>query len=311
MSDFITRHYVPENDLHALSQVLTEIESVDQDGEDTSEKYLLASLEWPNYRPSQAVWVAELDGQIIGYAVALEQPSQRCTLYVVVHPSHRRQGLGTRLLELTLKRAREVGSKQTLIYANERNEGSNSFLKHHQFQQVGSSGALKAPEDISIPAFEFPAGFTLKKYSEVNEPRVLWRDLNECYQGMWGHQHNDHPSEDELRSPRFLKYYDAEDILLLFDRNDSVIGICSLKSEGKTDANGTSDLLDGPGIIPPYRDLGYQRQLVLAGIQRLRQKGIRPITLEFWGDSETALNIYRKLGFEMSQHYVAYHKELE
>ena len=310
MSDFIIRHYVPEKDLHSLSHVLTEIESVDQDGEDTSEKYLLASLEWPNYRPDQDVWVAELDGLIVGYAVALEQPSQHCTVYVVVHSSPRRKGLGTRLLELTLHRAQGLGSKHLMVYANERNEGSNQFLKHLQFQRVGSSGALKA-SDIQAQPFEFPAGFTLKKYSEVHEPRILLNALDDCYQGMWGHQHHDQRTEEELRAPRFLKYYDAEDILLLFDEKNTVIGICSLKSEGKTDANGISDLLDGPGLIPPYRDTGYQRQLVLAGIQHLRQKGTRPVTLEFWGDDENALSIYRELGFEMTQHYLAYHKELE
>lgn len=310
MSDFIIRHYVPEKDLPALSHVLTEIESVDQDGEDTSEKYLLASLEWPNYRPDQDVWVAELEDQIVGYGVALEQPSQRCTVYVVVHPSQRRQGLGTRLLELTLNRAQGLGSKHILVYANEHNEGANLFLKHHHFQWVGSSGALQA-SDIQAQPLDFPAGFTLKKYSEVNEPRILLNALDECYRGMWGHQHNDQRTEEELRTPRFLKYYDAEDILLLFDEKNSVIGICSLKSEGKTDANGISDLLDGPGLIPPYRDLGYQRQMVLAGIQHLRRKGTRPITLEFWGDDENALSIYRELGFEMAQHYLAYYRELE
>ena len=309
MSNFITRHYVPEKDLHALSHVLTEIESIDQDGEDTSEKYLLASLEWPNYRPDQDVWVTELEGQMVGYAVALEQPSQRCTVYVVVHPSQRRKGLGTRLLELTLNRAQGLGSKHILVYANEHNEGANLFLKHHQFQRVGSSGALQA-SDIQAQPFDFPAGLTLKKYSEVNEPRILLNALNECYRGMWGHQHNDQRTEEELRAPRFLKYYDADDIFLLFDEKNSVIGICSLKSEGKTVANGISDLLDGPGLIPPYRDLGYQRQLVLAGLQHLRRKGTRPITLEFWGDDENALSIYRELGFEMAQHYLAYHKEL-
>src|SRR5262245_9163855 len=210
MNNFLIRHYIPEKDLHSLSHVLTEIESVDQDGEDTSEKYLLASLEWPNYRPDQDVWVAELGGQIVGYAVALEQPSQYCTVYIVVHPSYRRKDLGTRLLDLTLNRAQGLGSKHILVYANERNDGSNRFLKHHQFQQVGSLGALKA---FNIPAqpFEFPASLTLKKYSEVNEPRILLDALNVCYQGMWGHQHNDQRTEEELKSPRFLKYYDAED----------------------------------------------------------------------------------------------------
>jgi mycothiol synthase len=309
---FAIRHYVPENDLSELSRLMTEIESMDRDGEDTSEEYLRASLAWPNYRPAQDVWVAESEEKLVGYGVALEQPSQRCTIYVVVHPSQRRIGLGSQLLDLTLNRARELGSKNILVYANERNHGSDLFLKHHKFQQVGSSGSLKLNAETEIPPAEFPKGFTLKKYSEVNEPLILLKALNDCYLGMWGHGHDDNPSEEERKSPRFLQYYDAEDILLLFAEKDAIFGICSLKSQGKREGNRElSDLLDGPGIIQEYREQDYQRPMVLAGIQQLRKRGTRPITLEFWGDNENALSIYRSLGFEMVNRYIAYHKELE
>ena len=309
---FTIRHYVPEQELSQLSRMLTEIESIDRDGEDTSEEYLRASLAWPNYRPDQDVWVAESDGNLVGYAVALEQPSQRCTIYVVVHPSQRRRGLGSRLLALVVERAREVGAKNILVYANEHNEASNLFLAHHDFQQVGSSGSLKLTAPIAGEPVEFPKGFTLKQYSEVNDPLILLKALNECYRGMWGHQHNDDPSEEERKSPPFLNYYSADDILLLFDAANAIFGICSLKLQGKQEANGElSDLLDGPGIIPQFREQGYQRPMVLAGIEHLRQRGNRPITLEFWGDDEKALNIYRSLGFKMVNRYIAYHKELQ
>jgi len=311
MADFSIRHYNPLLDLANLSQMLTEIESIDKDGEDTSEEYLLASLEWPNYRPDQDVWVAQLDDRLVGYGVALEQPSQRCTLYVVVHPSQRGKGLGSQLLELVLGRARELNSKAILIYANERNAASNLFLNQQGFAAVGSSGAMKSPILPVMSAFDFPTGFQLKRYSEVNDTLVLLSALNDCYLDMWGHQHSDHRSEEEIRSPRFLKYYAAEDILLLFDPQNTVCGICSVKPEGKKDGNGSvTDLLDAPGVIKAYREQGYQRQLVLAGMQHLRQKGSRTITLEFWGDSEFALNIYHELGFEMLNHYIAYHKEI-
>ena len=308
MSDYIIRHYVPEKDLVALSQMLTEIEAIDCDGEDTSEQYLRNALSWPNYRPDRDVWVAELDGKLVGYAVALEQPSRHCTVYGVVHSSCRRMGLGSQLMAQTLERARQCDSQDVLVYANERNQASNLFLTHHRFQRVGSSGVMRAPAFLEIPPYEFPPGFTLQRYAEVNEPRILMEALDLCYLDMWGHQHSDKRSEEELRS-RFLKYYDPEDILLLFDERDSVIGFCSTKSEARKAAEGIfTDLLDGPGIIIEHREKGFQRLLVLAAIQHLRGKGIRPITLEFYGDN--ALNIYRELGFEMAQHYLAYHKQL-
>jgi mycothiol synthase len=311
MPNFIIRHYLPEKELLLLSKMLTEIEAIDRDGEDTSVEYLRNALTWHNYRPDQDVWVAELEGELVGYAAALEQPSQHCTIYAVVHPSQRHKGLGSQLISITLNRAREFKSHDILVYANERNEAANLFLKQHQFQRVGSSGVMKAPATIEIPPYEFPEGFTLQRYAEVNEPRVLLEALNICYLGMWGHQHSDKRSEEELRSPRFLKYYDAEDILLLFDRTDSIVGICSVKSGARKDEGGKiADLLDAPGIIKEYREQGYQRPLVLTAIQHLRWKGTRPIMFEFWGDGESALKIYHELGFEMDHHYLAYHKEL-
>jgi len=311
-NSFTIRHYNPEHDLPSLSRMLTEIESIDRDGEDTSEEYLRASLAWPNYRPEQDVWVAESGGKLVGYAVALEQPSQRCTIYVVVQPSHRRTGLGSQLLELVLSRARELGSKSILVYANEHNHASNHFLTHYQFQSIGSSGTMKLNADVETSPAEFPQGFTLKKYSEVNDPLLLLRALNECYLGMWGHGYNPDPTEEERKSPRFLHYYDENDIFLLFDEKQSIAGICSLKSQGIQEANGElNDLLDGPGIVQEYREKGYQRPFVLAGIEHLRKRGIRPIMLQFYGDHENALNIYRSLGFEMVNYYIAYHKELQ
>jgi len=312
MSDFIIRHYNPQLDLSNLSSMLTEIESIDRDGEDTSEEYLRSMLEWKNYRPAQDVWVVEKDNVLVGYAAAFEQPSQRCTLYVVVHPSQRRKGLGSQLLDLTFDRAGEVGSRTILIYANEHNSASNLFLKQHGFVTVGSSGVMKASANIEIPQFEFPAGFQLKKYSEVNDTRILLSALNNCYLDMWGHQYNDKPTAEDIQSPRFLKHYDSDDILLLFDSKNVVSGICSVKPEGKKEVGGSpTDLLDAPGVTKEYREQGYQRQLVLAGIQHLRTKGTNAITLEFYGDNKNALDIYRALGFEMLQLFIAYHKELE
>jgi len=312
MPEFPIRHYNPGEDLASLARMLTEIELNDRDGEDTSKEALRAALEWPNYRPDQDVWVAESDGKLVGYGVVLEQPSRQSTLYVVVHPAQRRKRLGSQLFELVLARARAIGSKTILIYANEHNSASNMFLKARGLVPVGSSGTMQAPASLAIPAFDIPAGFSLKRYSEVNDTRILLSALNDCYLGMWGHQHDDAPGAEEIQSPRFLKYYNADDILLLFDSKPAVSGICSLKSEGRRDQNHQlSDLLDAPGILKEYRELGYQYTMLLAGLEQLRQRGSRPIVLEFWGDHENVLNIYRTLGFEMVNRYIAYRRDLE
>ena len=312
MPNFIIRHYNPESDLSPLARMMTETESVDRDGEDTSEEYLRRALEWPNYRPAQDVWVAEADGKLVGYGVAFEQPSQQCTLYLVVHPSQRRKGLGSQLLDLVLGRAREFSSTTLLIYSSEHNKVSRSFLGHRGFRVVGTSGGMIAPANLEVPPFEFPAGFTLKRFSELNDLYILAVALMDCYHGMWGHNHSEKASADNPNVARFLSYYGAYNILLLFDAENDVTGICSVKSEGANDENGNPlDILDAPGLIQKFRADGLQRPLVLAGLHRLREQGQRAVKLEFWGEDENTLDLYRTLGFEMSQQYIAYHKELE
>jgi mycothiol synthase len=304
MSDFVIRHYVPEQDIATLSRLLTEIESIDHDGENTSEEYLRSMQEWQNFDPDKNVWVAEADGTLVGFGQVLPRNDSPSSIYAVVHPAHRRRGLGTRLLGLILSRASEAGSKGVLAYPSGRNTASNAFLKHHGFTVTGTSGVMVAPV-TALPAARLPDGCSLRRQAELGNPQWVLRALNECYKEMAGHHQN------VISADRFIHYYGDEGIHLLFDENNSLIGICAAKPEGKTDERGLSDLLDAPGIVKEHRHKGFQRFVTLAVMNWLREKGTRPITLEYWGDDEATLDIYRDLGFELILQQVMYRRELQ
>ena len=305
MSDsFTIRHYVPEQELSALSRMLTEIESVDRDGEETSEEYLRSMNEWSNFDPDQNVWIAESDGELVGYGQILPRAQSYSSIYVVVHPTHRRKGLGAQLLRLVLARASETQSKSILVYANARNAASNLFLNHHDFAVAGTSGMMVAPV-TDLSQTEIPSGYSLRRYPEFGDPQIMAQALNTCYRGMVGHNQNVTSAE------RYMNHYGEEGIYLLFDENKTLIGVCAGKPQGKTDERGVSDLLDAPGLIKEYRHQGLQRFLTLAVMNWLREKGSLPITLEYWGDDEQAIDIYRDLGFVLVNQQVTYHKELQ
>jgi mycothiol synthase len=306
MPNFIIRHYHPETDLASLSRMLTEIESIDRDGEETSEEFLRSMLEWPNFDPDQNVWVAELEGKFVGYGQALPRTESPSTIYVVAHPNQRRQGLGTQLLALALSRL-DAGKhdKMILIYANGHNAASLAFLNHHGFEVAGTSGVMLAPV-AKLPLAEIPAGYSVRRYLELENPNpaVVVQALDSCYKDQVGHHQN------VTSADRYIEYYGDQGIHLLFDDRDKLIGICAAKLEGKTDARGTSDLLDAPGLVKEIRQRGYQHFLTLAVMNWLRAKGTRPITLEYWGDDKKAIAIYRDLGFELVNEQLTYHKEL-
>jgi mycothiol synthase len=304
MTEFQIRHYNPESDLPALSRMLTEIESIDRDGEETSEEFLRSMLEWQNFDPDQNVWIAELDGRFVGYGQILPKTDQHCSMYVAVHPSQRRKGLGGKLLALIVSRARETESKHSLVYVNGKNTASVAFMKCHGFEAAGTSGVMAAPVG-NQPQAEIPAGYSVRRYLELGDPQIIIQALNNCYKDMVGHHQN------VTSADRYIEYYGSEGIHLLFDPADKLIGICAGNPAGKIDEHGTSDLLDAPGLTKENRDKGFQRFLTLTVMNWLREKGIRPITLEYWGDDENAIAIYRSLGFEMTNQQITYHKELE
>ena len=305
MSDFMIRHYNPLLELSALSQMLTEIESVDRDGEETSEEFLRSMLEWPNFDLDQNVWVAELNGKFVGYGQILPRSDNPSTIYVAVHPTQRRKGLGSKLLALAFLRAQPAESRTIYIYANGHNVASNDFLKHHGYEVAGTSGVMVAPVSSLLQA-EIPSGYFIRRYLELENPNpaIVAQALDQCYKDMVGHHQNVTSAE------RFMKYYGEDGIHLLVDGHKNLIGICAGKPEGKTDERGISDLLDAPGLIKEYRHRGYQRFLALATMNWLREKDTRPITLEYWGDDEKAIAIYRELGFELVNEQLTYQKNM-
>ncbi|RJP47722.1 MAG: GNAT family N-acetyltransferase [Anaerolineaceae bacterium] len=304
MTNFTIRHYNPDSDLSSLSLMLTEIESIDRDGEETSEEFLRSMTEWPNFNPAENVWVSELDGKLVGYGQVLPRTETPSTIYVVVHPNQRRQGLGNQLLALVLSRAdAKSHSRKILVYANGHNAASLAFLHHHGFKVAGTSGVMSAPV-TDLPQAEIPAGFSLRRYPELGDPQILVQALNECYKDQVGHHQN------VTSADRYADYYGEEGIHLLFDDHEKLLGICAAKPAGKTDQRGVSDLLDAPGLIKEFRHNGHQRFLALAVMNWLRGHGTRTITLEYWGDDEKAIEIYRGLGFELTNEQLTYHKEL-
>ena len=304
MTEFQIRHYNPESDLPTLSQMLTEIESIDRDGEETSEDFLRSMIKWQNFDPDQNVWIAELAGIFVGYGQILPKTDQHCSLYIVVLPSQRRKGLGGKLLALIFSRARETESKHSLVYVNGKNTASVAFMKRHDFEAAGTSGVMVAPVS-SLPQAEIPMGYSIRRYPELGDAKIVVQALNDCYKDMVGHHQN------VTSADRYMEYYGSEGIHLLFDPADKLIGICAGNPEGKTDEHGTLDVLDAPGITKENRDKGFQRFLTLTVMNWLRQKGARPIALEYWGDDEKTLAIYRTLGFELVNQQITYHKELE
>ncbi|HEY4070221.1 MAG TPA: GNAT family N-acetyltransferase [Sphingomicrobium sp.] len=95
-------------------------------------------------RPEMIVLVAERAGEAVGYAfggmegndyTALRGPAG--VLYdLVVDPEHRRQGVGTTLLEAALDALRKLGAPRVLLFTAEKNHGAQALFDGAGFRRT-------------------------------------------------------------------------------------------------------------------------------------------------------------------------------
>src|SRR5581483_6256498 len=229
LEEFSTfRRYVPANDLLSLSGLLTSVEDHDHDGEDTSETALRQQLSWHNYEPEQDCWVVEAPGAshvLIGYCSTMAQTPQRCTLYVAVHPDFRRRGLGRALLTKAKTRAQEVGAEQVTLYAKARNPSANAFLQKQGFELAGSSWVLHAPATLALQEPEWPTGYSVRSYAQVQQISVLLEVMTRSYADRWGHAENERAT-DKTVVQKWLAHADQDGIFLVFAPDGGIAGFC-------------------------------------------------------------------------------------
>lgn len=102
--------------------------------------FLVSQIE----RPDMIVLVAERDGAVVGYAyagmegndyMALRGPAG--VLYdLVVDPDHRREGVGTRLMDAALADLRRLGAPRVVLFTAERNHVAQAMFAGAQFRRT-------------------------------------------------------------------------------------------------------------------------------------------------------------------------------
>jgi ribosomal protein S18 acetylase RimI-like enzyme len=110
---------------------------------DLAERYgqfLISQLE----RPGMIVLTAERDSEVVGYAYAALEGNDYMALRgpagafydLVVDPAHRRQGIGTVLLEAALAELERLGAPRVVLFTAEMNHGAQSMFAGVGFRRT-------------------------------------------------------------------------------------------------------------------------------------------------------------------------------
>ncbi|GAA2563419.1 mycothiol synthase [Pseudonocardia hydrocarbonoxydans] len=209
---------------------------------------------------------------------------------LVVHPGHRRAGLGTRIARAMVERA---GDAALRVWAHGEHPGAVAlagrlgFVRSRELWQMyldmpDAPAAVALPDGVTLRPFV--VGADEDEFLRVNNAAFDWHPE----QGGWG--------VEQVRAREAEPWFDAEGFLLAVDAADRLRGFHWTKVHTEPERIGEVYVL---GVDPSAQGTGLGAALTIAGLRHLHARGLRRVLLYVESDNEAAVRVYRKLGFEV------------
>ena len=239
------------------------------------------------------------DGALVGFA-HLDAPDDEDGVggaELVVHPEHRRAGLGGRLVGLLLER-----SPHLRVWAHGKHPGAVALAASHGFTATRELFRMRRGLEDPVPAPELPAGVRLRAFVPGADEKAFLQVNNAAFdwhpeQGGWT------VADVELRERE--PWFDAAGFLLAVDAEDRLLGFHWTKVHGGAEPIGEVYVL---GVDPAARGLRLGTALTLAGLQHLRERGLTRVMLYVESDNDAAVRLYEHLGFTLSDADVSFER---
>lgn len=218
------------------------------------------------------------------------QHGPQIEIYGVVHPDHRRKGVGTTLIEAAKSIERQEGANGLLLVCNsalpcgkafaEATRGAYRFSEHRM---------VLDPDSIERPQLLQGQQVQLRRAAGADVP-ILTHLVSHAF---------DDPEEETAN-------WIAEDILT--DNQCFYIGWLEGQPIGTLRTVSFGEQIDIAtfGVLLPYRRRGYGRQILLAIVDLLLEEHWSTISLDVETKNDNALGLYKSCGFRAISTYDYY-----
>jgi mycothiol synthase len=277
-------------------------------------------VEHPHMDAAHNLFFAELGGHLAaspesarrfaGYAeLWCAEGKPRAVGRLLVHPQWRHQKLGTRLLGCIEGRAQAIGSQYLDMAVAAEQKGGRCFLEAHGFRVVHYCWHMVMPDASRASAPEWPDGYQTRTFVPGQDERTSVQLENACFADAWEYVPVEEGEfEGFVRSLSF-----RADGVIYATHQGQVVGECwswlQLEQGHAPDAERRGDVWC-LCVQHAHRRRGLGRALLLAGVQWLRQQGVRAAYLGVDGANEEAKHLYQSAGFVTRRTDVWYRKGL-
>ncbi|MFG3598705.1 GNAT family N-acetyltransferase [Micromonospora chersina] len=217
-----------------------------------------------------AAWVAEADGQVVGWVSAYRNiqtsaagVGEISTLHV--HPAHRLRGVGTALLDAALAHLRLLGAKRLLTSSQ---PGSLPFARRHGFTPSRELRYSALDLRPAPPMPEPPPGVRLVPAADV-DPREVHRVDAESSLDEPGDVPTDALGYDTWHHEVWDNLGLDRDASTLAEVDGRLVAVSLVKRDGHRMWS------DFTGTVPEHRGRGLARLAKQAALHRAAASGVR------------------------------------
>jgi mycothiol synthase len=243
--------------------------------------------------------LARAGDELVGFAhLDLTDPVAGGAGELVVHPAHRRHGVGKQIVQALLDRAAHAegpAGARLRLWAHGEHPGAVALANGLGFTQARVLWQMRRSLLAPLAEPHLPEGVRLRPFVVgADEPEFL-RVNNAAFdwhpeQGGW--------DLDQVKLREAEPWFDPEGFLLAVNAEDRLLGFHWTKVHGhgahSHEPIGEVYVL---GVDPSARGLHLGAALTLAGLRHLRDRGLRQVMLYVEADNAAAVRLYRDLGF--------------
>ena len=290
-----------------LNQVLELIaETTRHDGVPPVAEHVLLHLRHGGDKEDRHIIIEEkVDGEdrIVGYAhLDLTDEVEGPSAELVIHPDFRSHGFGRALLD----RVSESAGARLRLWSHGDLAGAQHLAESRGFIRIRTVVQMRRTLNLTLPAL--PPGITLRTF-EVGKDEEEWLALNNRAFADHPDQGNWKRRDLEIRMKE--SWFDPRGMILAIE-DSQIRGFCWVKIHGGTrhhdhdhDPIGEIYVM---GVDPLAQKKGIGRAVTLAGLHFMQDQGIFSAMLYVDAANESALALYRSLGFTEWGRDVLYRK---
>jgi mycothiol synthase len=239
------------------------------------------------------------DGELAAYAhLDVTDVVAGASAEVVVHPEHRRHGLGRTLVEATVA---ETPDGRLRLWSHGEHPGAAALARSLGFERSRALWQMRRSLFAPLARPVLPPGVTVRAFRPGADDEA-WVALNAL--AFRGHPEQGQWSIEDLHLRMQEPWFDAAGFFLA-ERDGRLVGFHWTKVHG-----GGQHHLERPdhghapigevyvlGVDPAEQGTGLGKALTLAGLRHLRQRGLHEAMLFVEADNQAAIRLYSGLGF--------------